>query len=50
MKRHLIAGLVAASALSIIGFELAAANLDVPVMEQGGDGQAANCATSAVSG
>lgn len=50
MQRHLIAGLVAASALSIIGFELAAANLDVPVMEQGGDGQAANCATSAVSG
>lgn len=39
-----------ALALSTLPIEASARDLDVPVLELAGDGQAANCATSVVSG
>ncbi len=49
MQRSLFSTLIIAGAFSVTS--IASANdLDVPVLEQGGDGQAANCASSVVSG
>jgi hypothetical protein len=49
LQRSLFSTLIVAGTLTVTRIALAN-DLDVPVLEEGGDGQAANCASSMVSG
>ncbi|MGH6848414.1 MAG: SH3 domain-containing protein [Methylocella sp.] len=49
MQRSLFSTLIVAGALSVTSIALAN-DLDVPVLEEGGDGDTANCSSSMVSG